>query len=232
MKTHLSHALFVSVLTGLSAPASAAVIDLFTSSPQEWVASEPVGNTPVSTAPVPLTDSLFENRTLSFFDGAQQVSILNGALRYQTLEATAPGSLFEENGYLTVSYTAASPINLLKGGDTAFAIDFQDFTGPPPYLFGVGIIVPGLSGYSLISVPEFETSASFPTRVIIPFSRFSGTDLSAVQAVLLDAGRLRPGTSFTLTGFSTVPEPSTTALFTTLGACSCTFRRRPGTKTA
>lgn len=226
MKTLLFLPLLAATCFGLPAFTQAAVIDLFTGSPQEWVATTPVGGDRVSTDPVPLTNSLFETRTLVLAYGAQKISIRDGVLRYETLRVTPeplPG--VNDRGYLKVTYSSDRPVNLLAGGATAFAIDFLDFKALPPY--GSWVEIATANGDSDNGdLPYFRSSSTFPTRVIVPFSRFPQLDLTAVQEVTLDLSRMVPGTSFTITGFSTVPEPSPTALASALCAFVCAFRRR------
>lgn len=227
MKTLTSFSLFAATFFGLPAFTQAAVIDLFTSSPQEWVAPTPVGADRVSMDPVPLTSSLFETRTLAMEYGAQKISIQDGVLRYETLTvipSPAPG--VNDRGYLTVTYSSDRPVNLLTGGATAFAIDFADFNWVPP--IGFWLRISDSSGKDDFSrtEPAFGSSTAFPARLIIPFSEYPDVDLTAVQAVTLNMHRMLPGTSFTITGLSTVPEPSPTVLASVFCAFICAFRRR------
>lgn len=187
----------------LSPVAGAAVIDLFVNSPQS-VALEATPSGRAQAAPVSLTSGLFDSRGMTLQYGTQQLAVTEGLMSYQVTPPAA-GFSGNANGYFNLSYTSVDPVNLLGGGDTAIRLLVSSCQLARPYFFsfylGSGR---NQESYSL----QLPGGSSTSFIIDVPLSAFAKIDLTAVDRLGIDAGRLPVGSSFQLAGIVTVPEPA------------------------
>lgn len=215
----LLSAVFLFLLTVRQVPA--AVIDLFTDGPQTaGITAQPTRD---NRNAIPLTDSLFESRSLYVGYNTERASIQNRALTYELpLNPITP----DDRGYFGLNYTSSTPVDLLGDGATAFLVKFEFFEATFPYSLGFYVGDPGLQGSSYkFLIRDFSTGLVSSAEAVIPFSYFSKTDLTQVKFLGIDASRMPAGSSFVISSITTVPEPSV-ALLTSGFAIVCLFHRR------
>jgi hypothetical protein len=133
-----------------------------------------------------------------------------------TLQINTPAALGQFNlsadasyEYFTLLYGSPRlPLgaDLLADGSDRFLIHITSVTAVPTGSFAFRVE----TGNTWFSSSVHPTA---PGEVVLPFSLFSGANLSQVQSIQIDAGRLPQSFQISIDSITTVPEPSELALF-------------------
>lgn len=203
-------AMLVAGVCGVPELGQALVIDDFRQGAVDWTLS---GNYS-SSSQTALFDGLDPAHTIG---GSRRVygSTLNtGHLQvvtdpgYFQFDATASW------GYFDLTYgSTANPLaaNLLADGSDAFLITLPEVTpGLWRGSYQFGLTTPTSGRIFNLASPLYALNG--PGDIRIPFSFFSGLDLTNVSSIWIDATRVEPTYRIRIGSITTVPEPTTSVL--------------------
>lgn len=206
------------VLT-LTLPATAAVIDTFTSGDQaiSWPAAQ---GTAAVTSEVPIAGSLFDTRYLRFYFGGSQ------SLTVTSNEQALAYDLGTGVGYFEFGYRSASPVDLFAGGASILRFHFEGASGGTR--FPANLAIATASGTALYSwgfaLTDLFNDHEGAFVVDVPLSQIKGGDLTRVTELAFDAFRISGDAGFRLSRIETIPEPTPLALLL-LGGLPFLFAR-------
>jgi hypothetical protein len=210
--------LLISLTLALQAPG--AVIDTFASGDHS-LSWPPARGSVAVTSEVPISNSLFDTRYLSFRNGGVQ------SLAVTTSEQILAYDLGSEGGgYFRFGYRSSTPVDLLGGGASILRFHFEGATGGTRFPANLEFVTAsGLARYSwgFLLTGVFNGNDG-PFVVDVPLSAISGGDLTQVTEMTFDALRIAAGGSFRLSRVETIPEPSPIGL-TLLVAVPLLMRR-------
>lgn len=217
--------IFIGALVAGTRAASALVIDDFSQGPVSIVATNPNGTTVVESGLDPAT-ALGGSRSIflgSLNQADANVDPAKGRFNF---------SAAVDYGYFTLEWGGVTPlnVNLTTGGMNAFALNFVDVTP----VTSVGLldfrVKSGNTWFTYQFSQDFFNTFSTRTfgTITIPLSRFTGADLTQVQAIEVEAARFQPGHGLSIDSITTVPEPTAGALFVVASLLSLMkLRARP-----
>ncbi len=215
----------LALLVLASCPVRSATIDTFIDGPQEVVRTSNGEPRLTTTPPVVLSNSPFTRRILEVSYGAQRLAV-DTTLAELSYSVDDLGLSGNARGYFEVLYTSDTPVNLLAGGATSFALLFES-VGEVDWF--IDLRVSGSSGTDEATFRLHDITPGTP--LLIGFDQFPAVDLGEVTSLQLDSSRIPVGTSFVLKSITTVPEPGLLSLFAT-GFGALLLRRRRYTDSA
>lgn len=119
-------------------------------------------------------------------------------------------SAADSSGYFRLTYGATTPLNLdlFADGAMAFALNFDELTpGLWRGIYELVITAEEKSARYNFSQALFALGGS--GTVHIPFAAFPSLDLTRVSRIVVDAGRVEPLATLSITSIETIPEPQT-----------------------
>jgi hypothetical protein len=204
----------------MSTQSQAAVIDTFVSGSQ-GISWPPAQGSAAITTIVPLVDSLFETRFLSFRVGGSQ------SLTVTTSEQILEYSLgLGGGGYFQFGYRSLIPVNLLGDGASMLRFHFDGATAGTRFPANLLLVTSAGQatyswGFELTSIFN-DNDGSF--TVDVPFSEIRGGDLTRVTEIIFDGLRITEGAGFRISRIETIPEPETLGIIL-LGAIPFLLKR-------
>ena len=216
--------MLVAAVCGVPELGQALVIDDFRQGAVDWTLSGEYS----SSSQTALLDGLDPAHTIG---GSRRVhgSTLNtGHLQvvtdpgYFQFDATASWGYFELTYGSTANPLAA---NLLADGSNAFLITLPEVTpGLWRGSYDFGLTTPTSSRAFNLEGPLYALNG--PGEIRIPFSYFSGLDLTNVSSIWIDAARVEPTYRIRIGSITTVPEPTASALVAIGLVAGLRIRRR------
>jgi len=135
---------------------------------------------------------------------------------------------YSDFGYFKLTYgSAVSPlgINLASGGNNSFELSIADLT-PGLWRGSFDFKVDTGGGFKSYGFGGDLAKLNGSGNLIIPFSSFTGADMTQVRVIEIDVARFEPTFHIAFDSITTIPEPSTVALLASgLATLVCARKR-------
>ena len=136
-------------------------------------------------------------------------------------------------GYFKLTYGSTnSPLglNLTSSGIDRFQIKITELA-PGPFFGIFNVNLETGSGWKNYSFGQEVSQLGVPGALSLPFTKFTGSDLTRVRAIQIDVGRFSPASFISIDSITTIPEPATTGIIALSFILSFALRSRNLTRT-